>query len=142
MSSERGVLLIADDEEMNKVLLARRLKREGFATMDASDGEEVLAKLRTLSPEDRPRIVLMDINMPVMDGIETTKILKSEFASLPIIAVTAGVFLPDEINAHGFDDFCTKPIDFQELMNKIHRLLAPNPNGLLLPKKSLGQNNS
>ncbi len=123
MNADRGILLIADDEEMNKVLLSRRLKKEGFTTLDASDGEEVLAKLRQLGPDHLPRIVLMDINMPVMDGFETTKILKHEFAQLPIIAVTAGVFLPHEISAYGFDDFCTKPIDFADLMGKIHKLL-------------------
>lgn len=121
MSHPRGILLIADDEEMNKAILTRRLRREGFETIDAADGAEAVAKVRELGAGQLPCAVLMDINMPVMDGIEATRIIKEEFRGLPIIAVTACVVEPWDYSAHGFDELCRKPLDFEDLLTKIRR---------------------
>jgi CheY-like chemotaxis protein len=112
-------LLIADDEEMNVVILSRRLRREGYATIDASDGQDAVTKIRNLAKDGLPFAVLMDINMPIMNGIEATRIIKSEFKDLPVIAVTACVVDSFDYKGFGFDHLCKKPIDFVELINKI-----------------------
>jgi CheY-like chemotaxis protein len=113
-------LLIADDEEMNVVILSRRLRREGYVTLDASDGQDAVTKLRNLAKDGLPFAVLMDINMPIMNGIEATRIIKSEFKDLPVIAVTACVIDNNfDYKEMGFDHLCRKPIDFAELIDKI-----------------------
>lgn len=124
MNQAKALLLIADDEAMNKVILTRRLNREGFATIDAADGAEAIAKVRALAPHQLPQVILMDINMPVMDGIEATRILKQEFSSLPVIAVTASQIDSVESETYGFDELCLKPINFHELVTKINSFLG------------------
>ena len=120
MAESNVTLLIADDEEMNILILSRRLRREGFTTIDAVDGQDAVSKIRSLEQDQQlPCAVLMDINMPVMNGIEATRILKNEFKNLPIIAVTACVVDTFDYKAYGFDHLCRKPIDFVELINKI-----------------------
>ncbi len=123
MNQAKALLLIADDEDMNKLILARRLRKEGFETIDVADGSEAVEKIRELALEQLPSVVLMDINMPVMDGIEATRILKQEFQNLPIIAVTATRLDSVECERYGFDGLCTKPIDFKELVGTIKRFL-------------------
>ncbi len=123
---KKGLLLIVDDEEMNKLILMRRLQREGYRTIEVSNGALAVEQVRALKNEEFPLAVLMDINMPVMDGIEATRILKSEFQNLPIIAVTACVVHPFEFERYGFDGLCKKPIDFNDLVKKV-RLLCPKP---------------
>lgn len=119
MAASNFTLLIADDEEMNILILSRRLRREGFATIDAADGLDAISKIRALDQRQLPCAVLMDINMPVMNGIEATRILKREFKDLPIIAVTACIVDSFDYKAYGFDHLCRKPIDFAELIHKI-----------------------
>ncbi|WP_245676815.1 response regulator [Oligoflexus tunisiensis] len=124
MERSKALLLIADDEEMNKTILARRLRKEGFVTIDVADGSQAVEKIRELSKNGRPDLVLMDINMPIMDGIEATRILKSEFEDLPIIAVTACMTPSTDYRRFGFNELCTKPIDWNELLAKIDKHLS------------------
>ncbi|RZA25023.1 MAG: response regulator [Proteobacteria bacterium] len=116
-----NTLLIADDEEMNITILARKLQRLGYVTIDAFDGEDAVSKVReyTRLNHSIPAAVLMDINMPNMNGIEATRILKEEFKNLPIIAVTAFALENFDYGANGFDHLCRKPVDFKELVAKI-----------------------
>lgn len=116
-----ATLLIADDEETNIAILTRRLKREGYSIIDASDGEDAIEKLTGMieTPSDKPIVVLMDINMPIMNGIDATRILKEKYKDLPIIAVTACVTDSFDYKGHGFDQLCMKPVNFDELINKI-----------------------
>lgn len=123
MNQAKALLLIADDEAMNTLILTRRLHREGFATIAVADGAEAVEKVRALAAGEMPRVILMDINMPVMDGIEATRIIKQEFSSLPVIAVTACQIDPQECESYGFDELCMKPINFNELVGKINRFL-------------------
>jgi CheY-like chemotaxis protein len=127
MDRSKTLLLIADDEEMNKFILARRLRKEGFDTIDVSDGLQAVDKIRELARDGKPDLVLMDINMPVMDGIEATRILKTEFEGLPIIAVTACMGTSTDYTQYGFNELCTKPINFHELIAKIDRHLPRKP---------------
>ncbi|MBC7661018.1 MAG: response regulator [Chitinophagaceae bacterium] len=120
-----ATLLVADDEEGNKLILARRLKREGYQIIDACDGEDAVQKIRGPRDEQRPCLVLMDINMPNMNSIEPTRILKNEFKDIPIIAVTACVVDTFDYKDYGFDQLCLKPVDFTELLAKIKDSAIP-----------------
>lgn len=125
MNTAKALLLIADDEEMNKTILTRRLRREGFETVDVADGSQAVDMIREMARTEMPDVVLMDINMPVMDGIEATRILKAEFAHLPIIAVTACTVPHSDYSGYGFNELCQKPINFHELLSKIQKYLVP-----------------
>jgi len=124
MNEARALLMIVEDEELNKVILARRLRKQGFAIIDAANGRQAIEKVKELSLLKLPDLVLMDINMPIMDGIEATRILRLDFQQIPIIAVTAGNLAADEYIEKGFDECCKKPINFRELMAKIDKLLG------------------
>jgi two-component system, cell cycle response regulator DivK len=117
-------ILIVEDNEMNRDVLSRRLRRQGFEVLIATAG---LAGLR-LAHEARPDLVLMDLGMPDIDGWECTKRLKADVvtAAIPIIALTAHAMTGDRQKAldAGCDDFDTKPIDFPGLLDKMNRLLS------------------
>jgi two-component system cell cycle response regulator DivK len=117
-------ILIVEDNEMNRDVLSRRLRRQGFEVLIATAG---LAGLR-LAHEARPDLVLMDLGMPDIDGWECTKRLKADAvtSAIPIIALTAHAMLGDRQKAldAGCDDFDTKPIDFPGLLERMNRLLS------------------
>jgi two-component system cell cycle response regulator DivK len=116
-------LLIVEDNEMNRDMLSRRLQRRGYEVMIATDGAEGLAAAR----ERNPDLVLMDMSLPVIDGWEATRQLKSEDATrnIPIIALTAHAMSGDRQRAvdAGCDDFDTKPIELARLLEKIEHCL-------------------
>ena len=116
-------ILYIEDNEMNRDMLSRRLKRREYEVLTAVDGQEGLEKIKT----ERPDIVLMDMGLPIMDGWEATTQAKAdeEIKSIPIIALTAHALESDRQKALdcGADDFDTKPIDFKRLLNKIEALL-------------------
>jgi two-component system, cell cycle response regulator DivK len=117
-------VLIIEDNEMNRDMLSRRLQRRGFETVIATDGEEGLAAVG----RDKPDVIIMDMGLPVVDGWEATRRLKSseETRRIPIIALTADAMLGDRDKAFaaGCDDFDTKPVDFARLLKKIDTLLG------------------
>ena len=119
-------ILIVEDNEMNRDVLSRRLRRHGYEVLIAIAG---LDGLRQAS-HARPDLILMDLGMPDIDGWECTKRLKAESATaaIPIIALTAHAMLGDRQKAldAGCDDFDTKPIDFSGLLEKMNRLLSPS----------------
>ena len=116
-------LLIVEDNEMNRDMLSRRLQRRGFEVLLAIDGAEGLAVAR----ERLPDLILMDMSLPVVDGWEATRQLKSEDATrrIPIIALTAHAMSGDRQRAveAGCDDFDTKPIELTRLLEKIAQCL-------------------
>ena len=115
-------ILIVEDNEMNRDMLSRRLIKKGFEIIIAVDGEEGVKK--TLS--EKPDLILMDMSLPVMDGWEATKKLKSntETSKIPIIALTAHAMAQDKEKAlaAGCDEYDTKPIDLNRLLSKISSL--------------------
>ena len=115
-------ILIVEDNEMNRDMLSRRLIKKGFEIIIAIDGEEGVKK--TLS--EKPDLILMDMSLPVMDGWEATKKLKSnsETSKIPIIALTAHAMAQDKDKAlaAGCDEYDTKPIDLNRLLSKISSL--------------------
>ena len=117
-------ILLVEDNEMNRDMLSRRLEKRGYQVLVALDGEQGVA----VTQQERPDLVLMDISLPVLDGWEATRRLKSapETKSIPIIALTAHAMSSDRDKAveAGCDDFDTKPIDLGRLLQKIEALLA------------------
>ena len=115
-------ILIVEDNEMNRDMLSRRLIKKGFEIIIAVDGEEGVKK--TLS--EKPDLILMDMSLPVMDGWEATKKLKSnsDTSKIPIIALTAHAMAQDKDKAlaAGCDEYDTKPIDLNRLLSKISSL--------------------
>lgn len=112
-------ILVIEDNEMNRDMLSRRLIKKGFEVILAGDGEEGIRKAQT----DKPDLILLDLSLPVLDGWEAARRLKSnkETISIPIIALTAHAMSGDREKAigSGCDDYDTKPIDFNRLLQKI-----------------------
>ena len=117
-------ILLVEDDEMSWDMLSRRLQRKGYEVVVAVDGEKAVETARSESP----KLILMDISLPVMDGWEATRRIKAlpETRSIPIIALTAHAMSEDRERAMeaGCDDYDTKPIEFSRLLDKIDALLG------------------
>jgi len=115
-------VLVADDRDTNRQLLTRLLGTVGFTTREAVNGEEALQSIR----EWKPRVVLMDMTMPVMDGYEATRVIKAtpELKGTAVIAVTASAFEEDRqrIFAAGADGYLSKPFKEEDLFETIRLL--------------------
>jgi len=116
-------ILIVEDNEMNRDVLSRRLRRQGYDVLIAAAGLDGLR----MAGDARPDLILMDLGIPDIDGWECARRLKTELATsgIPIIALTAHAMLDDRQKAleAGCDDFDTKPINFSGLLDKMTRLL-------------------
>jgi two-component system, cell cycle response regulator DivK len=123
--TEQRPLLLVEDNQLNCEMLTRRLTRAGYTVVTAADGQQAL----TLMASVRPALVLMDMNLPVMDGWTACRTAREDprLRDIPIIALTAHAMDTDRRSAlaAGCDDYATKPIDFPELLNQIRRLTAP-----------------
>ena len=112
-------ILIAEDNEMNRDMLSRRLERRGFTVVMAVDGSEGVAMARS----EMPDLVLMDMSLPVMNGWEATRAIRADPATahLPVIALTAHSMPGDREKAMeaGCNDYDTKPIDLPRLLGKM-----------------------
>ncbi len=122
-------ILYVEDNEDNVYMLKMRLELiEGFEIAVAKDGAEAISSVAA----DSPDIVLMDLNVPIINGWEATRRLKAnaKTAQIPIIALTAHAMAGDRERAMaaGCDDFDTKPIDFDRLLNKMKRLVGHHSN--------------
>ena len=116
-------ILIVEDNELNRDMLSRRLERRGFEVSIAVDGQEGLDMIKS----KRPDLVLMDMDLPIIDGWEATRQAKndSDISSIPIIALTAHALAEHREQAEkaGANDFDTKPIEMPRLLEKIEKLL-------------------
>jgi len=119
-------ILVAEDDDVNQVLIGELLKKKGWLYNIVSDGKEVLDSLLA----DEYDLILMDGQMPELDGFETTKIIrekekKEELKRMPIIALSAYALKEDrdKFMSTGVDDFISKPIRYFELFDKIEKLL-------------------
>ena len=116
-------ILLVEDNEMNRDMLSRRLGRKGFQVVMAIDGAEGVAMARSETPD----IILMDMSLPVLDGWEATRQIRSSpgIGAIPIIALTAHAMSGDRQKAldAGCDDYDTKPIELPRLVEKIEALL-------------------
>jgi len=117
-------ILLVEDNEMNRDMLSRRLKRKGFEVVMAVDGQAGIDMASSTNPD----IILMDLSLPVIDGWEATRQIKANPAtqSTPIIALTAHAMAGDEQKAleAGCDDYDTKPVNLKRLLEKIGNLLG------------------
>ena len=117
-------VLIAEDNPVNRELLRELLEIRGFSVIEAGDGQ---AALRLLE-ESRPDILLLDLDMPVLDGFATVRRIRENpaWASLPVLAVTAYAMQGDreKVLASGFDGYQSKPIKASTLVEEMERLLT------------------
>jgi len=118
-------ILYVEDNDDNVFMLKMRFELvDGFEVLTASDGEEGYAKAAAESPD----VILMDLELPIVDGWEATRRLKRDPATqnIPIIALTAHAMAGsrEQALAAGCDEFDTKPIDFERLTQKIDGVLA------------------
>jgi CheY-like chemotaxis protein len=116
-------ILLVEDNEMNRDMLSRRLRKKGHEVSIAVDGKEGV----DMAVAEKPEIILLDMSLPVMDGWEAARILKADGATgaIPIIALTAHAMAGDREKCleAGADDYDTKPVDFKRLLGKIEALL-------------------
>ena len=121
MSDTRPILLV-EDNELNRDMLIRRLKRAGKDVIWAGDGQQALE----LMASEQPCVVLMDMNLPVLDGWTACRRARADdkIKKIPLIALTAHAMEADRLKAleAGCDDYATKPIDFPGLLIKIEKL--------------------
>jgi CheY-like chemotaxis protein len=117
-------LLYVEDNEMNRDMLSRRLQRRGFEVLIAVDGEQGLS----MAASQKPDLILMDMSLPVVDGWEATRRLKAapDTQAIPIIGLTAHAMSTDRDKCleAGCDDYDTKPVELERLLEKIERLLG------------------
>lgn len=116
-------ILLVEDNEMNRDMLSRRLKRRGYEVLIAVNGAEGVEMANSIIPD----LILMDMSLPVMDGWEATKNIKAKptTKSIPVIALTAHAMSGDREKAlqAGCDDYDTKPIELSRLLIKIKAFL-------------------
>ncbi|HZI99028.1 MAG TPA: response regulator [Gemmatimonadaceae bacterium] len=124
-------ILLVEDNEMNRDMLSRRLQRRGYEVIMATDGQQGVTMAQSRSPD----VVLMDMSLPVMDGWEATRTLKSspDTKDIPVIALTAHAMSTDREKAMeaGCDDYDTKPIELTRLIGKIESLIARFSNDIV-----------
>jgi sigma-B regulation protein RsbU (phosphoserine phosphatase) len=117
-------ILLVEDNEQNRDMLARRLQRKGHDVLTAGDGERAVAMAGSESPD----VILMDLNLPVLDGWAATPRIKAgdRTRCIPVIALTAHAMSGDRQKAlsAGCDDYDTKPVEFPRLLGKIETLLG------------------
>ncbi len=117
-------ILLVEDNEMNRDMLSRRLQRKGYEVVLAVDGKEGI----NMATSSTPDLILMDLSLPIIDGWEATRQIKSqaETANIPIIALTAHAMEDDRRLAleAGCDDYDSKPVDFPRLVSKIEACLS------------------
>jgi two-component system, cell cycle response regulator DivK len=119
-----SLILIVEDNEKNMKLVRDVLRVKGYATLEATTAEEGIQ----LAVEHRPDLVLMDIHLPGMNGIEARRVLRADpaTANIPVIAVTASVMQQDrkQITEAGFEGYVGKPINLKEFLGAVQAMLA------------------
>jgi CheY-like chemotaxis protein len=122
-------ILIVEDNEMNRDMLARRLQRRGYRVLFALDGEQAIQ----VAHQEQPHLILMDMSLPGVDGWQATRWLKADAATahIPVIALTAHVMSGDRDRAleAGCDEYEPKPVDLDRLLGKMDDLLRTDGSG-------------
>jgi len=118
------MILIVEDEPKNLILLRDLLQVSGYSTIEATDGKQGVE----LAKSKKPDLILMDIMMPVMDGLEATRILKADAttSNIPVVALTSYAMKGDEerILKAGCDGYLSKPFDIKELLKQVTEYLS------------------
>ena len=117
-------ILVVEDQEDNRQILRDLLTKNGYEIIEAENGEEALIAVE----KQRPDLIVMDIQLPILDGYEATRRIKAnpELRSIPIIVVTSYALSGDETKAReaGCDAYVTKPYSPRQLLAKIREYLA------------------
>lgn len=117
-------ILLVEDNPQNRYLVTFLLEKHGYEVVIAEDGEEALRMVE----ESQPALILMDIQLPKLDGYEATRRIKADprFSAIPLVALTAHSMKGDrgKALAAGCDDYITKPVDADGLVERIEELLA------------------
>jgi len=123
-AEQRKTILIVEDNPANMKLAADLLELHGFTVLKAYEGETALRLLET----ERPDLILLDLHLPGMDGLEVFKKIRADagLEGIRVVALTASAMREEEqrIRACGFTDYIAKPIDTKAFVNKIQQLLA------------------
>ncbi|HEY3453864.1 MAG TPA: response regulator [Bryobacteraceae bacterium] len=119
-------ILVAEDRESSRELIRTMLEHSGYSVVEAVNGDEAVILTRERSPD----LIFLDLQMPLKDGYEVLKELRSDprFQSLPIVALTASAMYGDKERAlkSGFTAYLTKPLALSELRKELSRLLPQN----------------
>ena len=114
-------VLVVEDEDTTRTLLAALLRQHGYAALTAPNGQEALHVLASTAPPD---LILLDMLMPVMDGWHFLDRLRaSRHGSIPVVVVTGGVLGREWAAAHGCAGFLKKPFDAEDLLAEVRRCL-------------------
>lgn len=119
-----GKILIVDDEEDVREVLKLHLEGENYSTLEAEDGDEAIKVLRR--EMTNVAVILCDIRMPKVDGIECIDYLRREAPSIPIVVVTAypDTDLAVDLMKKGVKDYLVKPVDKEKLVSTVKKLVA------------------
>ena len=116
-------ILLVEDNEMNWDMLSRRLRRKSYEVVIAVDGQQGV----DMALSEAPDLILMDLGLPVLDGWEATRRIKSDQSTrrIPVIALTAHAMVSDRNKAieAGCDEYDSKPVELERLLTKIEALL-------------------
>lgn len=120
--SEKGKILVVDDEDALRTILSAELSGEGYDVATAADGVEAVAMLQ----KNRYHLVLLDIRMPNMNGFEVLKVIKEKHPGTKVIMLTAFADLKNAIESKklGAEDFVSKPYDLVDLLTTIERVMG------------------
>lgn len=118
-----STILIAEDNLVNRELLREMLEAKNYRVAEARDGKEALAKIDEIKPD----LVLLDLNMPVLDGFATIRLIRDHptFYQIPVLAVTAYAMKEDRerVLKAGFDSYIAKPIDSAVLFKELKKFI-------------------
>lgn len=120
----RRKVLLVEDNPQNRYLITFLLEKSGYEVVIAEDGEAAVEAV----PAHRPDVILMDVQLPKIDGYEATRRIKSDerFSAIPVLALTAHSMKGDRVKAleAGCDDYITKPVDIDVLLRRIEEVLG------------------
>jgi two-component system, cell cycle response regulator DivK len=116
-------ILLVEDNDINRDMLVRRLQRRGYTMVTAVDGQQGVDMARS----EKPDLILMDMSLPLLDGWEATRQIKGDpnIKHIPVIGLTAHAMVGDREQAlkAGCDEYATKPVEFEKLIELMNRLM-------------------
>ena len=132
-------ILIVDDNEKNLKLIRDVLQFKGFTTLEATDGEAAVR----IALSDPPALILMDVQLPGMNGCEAMKAIKADerTRAIPIIALTAMAMrgTRESLLSDGFDDYISKPVEIKAVLSLVQKYLSPAPPSPPLTSGAIGE---